>query len=64
MTSTTMTAREQYAANRADALRALVAMRLRIEMLDAMEAKNPTNWGYAGDMGFIAARMRDLTEAK
>jgi folylpolyglutamate synthase/dihydropteroate synthase len=56
------TAREQYAANRADALAALDLLRQHIDAADVRAAMDPTNWGYVGDMGRIANRLRELLE--
>ena len=56
----TATAHSTYQDRRAEVVAALAALATHIESLDAREARDPRNWGFAGDLGHIAATLRTL----
>lgn len=60
--ASTMTASQEFAHRKAEALALLDKVRERIEEMAAEQANAPGNWGYVGSMGRVMTLLDEAAQ--
>lgn len=57
------TAHQTYTERRAEILAQLEELKAELETHAENESKNPTNWGFVGDLGYARETLGDLLKS-